>query len=868
MEAALEQTRLPDNVVPVTYYIHYDDIDLKKWVFSGTVDVDLEVKKETSFIMLNAKELSIASASVTAGGVTTEIEEFTVYKSKERVVFHLATPMKEGSIRLHVAFAGILNDYLQGFYRSKYIVDGEERYMATTQFESTDARQAFPCWDEPALKAKFNIFLTTPVGFTAVSNMPIVRKDTIQKNGVTKNVFQFAETPIMSTYLIAFVVGEFDKVTGYTKEGVEVNCYTPLGKSSSGEFALKVALHAISYYSDFFHVGYPLKKMDLMPIPDFAAGAMENWGCVTFREVDLMIDEHLATVANKHRVALVVSHEIAHMWFGDLVTMEWWTHLWLNEGFASYMEYCCVDDLFPEWHMFTEFYNDSFCTAFYDDALPSTHPIEVKVDHPDEIDQIFDGISYNKGSSVIHMLASFIGRDAFRKGMEIYLNRHRYQNACTEDLWRALQEGSGIDCEAIMKKWTQEPGYPLLRIACDGGKISSSQQRFFSNPAVPTAASAWRIPLTIVTPSGVTPFLYQEETAEAFDRLLEAKMAEKWVKVNQNALCLVQYPPTLLAKLKAAVAAGELAPLDRIQLLKDLKRLCNAQMVAPDVVLDFMQAYKDDSDPSVVEVLTTLLLSFFHFVPEDDAALKAKFQAFALSLMEKAYARCGWDAAEGESTEMTSARPQILRVMCSLCEEPVAVQEALRRYHAFMKDHDEKACHPEIRALCLAQGLRACSEAEAKQAMAQLMALYQETTGVEKRRILSALGQSQYPSLLYAVLNFSLDGTIRKQDTYQAFACVCRNRKHSKLCWEYLREHLGDLRESLKKSFNMLGYFVEAGGSVLDTEAEYQQFKAFFALPENQLKEVSRSIDIAEQTILLNISMKENMERRLKEYFA
>ena len=222
------------------------------------------------------------------------------------------------------------------------------------------------------------------------------------------------------------------------------------------------------------------------------------------------------------------------------------------------------------------------------------------MDHPDEIDQIFDGISYNKGSSVIHMLASFIGRDAFRKGMEIYLNRHRYQNACTEDLWRALQEGSGIDCEAIMKKlgswgrvtvrWTQEPGYPLLRIACDGGKISSSQHRFFSNPAVPTAASAWRIPLTIVTPSGVTPFLYQEETAEAFDRLLEAKMAEKWVKVNQNALCLVQYPPTLLAKLKAAVAAGELAPLDRIQLLKDLKRLCNAQMVAPDVVLDFMQA--------------------------------------------------------------------------------------------------------------------------------------------------------------------------------------------------------------------------------------------------------------------------------------
>lgn len=244
--------------------------------------------------------------------------------------------------------------------------------------------------------------------------------------------------------------------------------------------------------------------------------------------------------------------------------------------------------------------SDSFCTAFYDDALTSTHPIEVKVDHPDEIDQIFDGISYNKGSCVIHMLASFIGRDAFRKGMEIYLNRHRYQNACTEDLWRALQEGSGVDCQAIMQKWcrlervrcrwTQEPGYPILRIEEHEGKITSYQERFFSNPTVPKEEGNWRIPLTIVTPSGVTPFLYYEDTKAEFNALLEAKMAERWVKVNQNALCLVHYPPSLLQKLKTAVANCELAALDRIQLLKDVKRLCDAQLVTPSEVLSFLEA--------------------------------------------------------------------------------------------------------------------------------------------------------------------------------------------------------------------------------------------------------------------------------------
>lgn len=273
--------------------------------------------------------------------------------------------------------------------------------------------------------------------------------------------------------------------------------------------------------------------------------------------------------------------------------MEWWTHLWLNEGFASYMEYQCVDDYFPEWRMPLEHYSDAFCTAFYDDSLKSTHPIEVPVNYPDEIDQIFDGISYNKGSSVIHMLVSFIGKEAFRKGMEIYLNRHKYSNTFTEDLWRALGEGSGVNCEEIMKKWTGEPGYPLLVLEeKEDGSITSYQQVFYSNPNEEAEPSDWKIPLAIVTPSGTQQVLYTNETKEEFNSMIASlNKKEKWVKVNQNTLCVVQYPASMLAKLSMAVKEGELGALDRIQLLLDLKRLCNAQRVKPSDVLRFLERY-------------------------------------------------------------------------------------------------------------------------------------------------------------------------------------------------------------------------------------------------------------------------------------
>lgn len=344
-----------------------------------------------------------------------------------------------------IEYDGEINDKMKGLYRSKYLgPEGDERYAAVTQFEATDARRCFPCWDEPAIKATFDITVTVPQDRIALSNMPVESEN----DEGNSRIVQFRTTPIMSTYLVAIVVGEFDYVENTSKDGVLVRVYTPVGKKDQGLFALEVATEVLPYYKDYFNIAYPLPKIDLIAIADFSAGAMENWGLVTYRETCLLVDPKNTSANTKQWVALVVGHELAHQWFGNLVTMEWWTHLWLNEGYATFVEYLCVNRLFPEYDIWTQFvvetyirflfrilskynFEDDFQFIFFKfralelDCLKNSHPIEVPVGHPSEIDEIFDDISYSKGASVIRMLHRYIGDDDFRKGMNIYLTRHQ-----------------------------------------------------------------------------------------------------------------------------------------------------------------------------------------------------------------------------------------------------------------------------------------------------------------------------------------------------------------------------------------------------------------------------------------------------------
>eukprot|EP01094_Clydonella_sp_ATCC50884_P017334 TRINITY_DN2999_c0_g1_i1.p1 TRINITY_DN2999_c0_g1~~TRINITY_DN2999_c0_g1_i1.p1 ORF type:complete len:463 (-),score=132.41 TRINITY_DN2999_c0_g1_i1:21-1409(-) len=376
------------------------------------------------------------------------------------------------------SFEGVLNDQMAGFYRSRYSVEGEERFMAVTQFEPTDARRAFPCWDEPSLKATFSVSLTVPTNRTALGNMPAEEE---QVNGDLKTI-RFGRTPIMSTYLVAFLVGEFDVVEDVTKEGVVMKVYTPLGKADQGKFALEVGKNTLSFYTDYFAIPYPLPCLAMVAISDFSAGAMENWGLVTYRETALLIDSATSGVSNKQRVAYVVAHELAHQWFGNLVTMEWWKELWLNEGFATWVGNLAVDHLFPAWDIWTKFSSDYFARAQQLDSLRSSHPIEVEVYSSDEINEIFDAISYCKGAAIIRMIASVLGLDAFKKGLQIYLKRHQYGNAVTDDLWQALQESSGVDVKSLMDVWTKHTGYPVLHAALSSATtLHVRQHRFLSS---------------------------------------------------------------------------------------------------------------------------------------------------------------------------------------------------------------------------------------------------------------------------------------------------------------------------------------------------------------------------------------------------
>lgn len=376
------------------------------------------MKEVLTEIILNALDINILEATLIKDDGSKHYSKDITYSTVNETVtikFEEVAP-QEAILQMH--FEGVLNDKMKGFYRSKYLTsNGEEAYAAVTQFEATDARRCFPCWDEPAIKATFDIKLVVPVDRVALSNMPVKEEKSLE-DGLRKLCFE--KTPIMSTYLVAVVVGEFDFVEDKSSDGVVVRVYTPLGKKEQGMFALKVATKVLPYYNDYFKIAYPLPKMDLIAIADFSAGAMENWGLITYRETFVLVDPDNTSLIRKQSIALTVGHEIAHQWFGNLVTMEWWTHLWLNEGYASFVEFLCVDHLFPEYEIWTQFVTDMYTRALELDALQNSHPIEVEVGHPTEIDEIFDEISYNKGASVIRMLHNYLGDEAFRKGMFFY----------------------------------------------------------------------------------------------------------------------------------------------------------------------------------------------------------------------------------------------------------------------------------------------------------------------------------------------------------------------------------------------------------------------------------------------------------------
>ncbi|KAM3257108.1 hypothetical protein ACQJBY_049440 [Aegilops geniculata] len=555
------KARLPSFAAPRRYELFLRP-DLVACTFSGSVAISVAVSAPTRFLVLNALDLSVNRTSIRFQALAPT--EVVFFKDDGVLVLGFAKQLPLGEGLLKMDFTGILNDQMRGFYRSKYQYKGKERNMAVTQFESVYARRCFPCWDEPAFKAKFKLTLEVPSELVALSNMPVANATFA---GPTKTV-RYQESPPMSTYLVAIVVGLFEYVEGMTTKGTRVRVYTQIGKSNQGKFALDVGVKSLNLYKDYFDTPYPLPKLDMVAIPDFAAGAMENYGLITYREVALLFDDKSSSASSKQNVAVTVAHELAHQWFGNLVTMEWWTHLWLNEGFATGMSHLAVDSFFPEWKIWTQFL-DRTTTALRLDSLEASHPIEVEIHHASEVDQIFDAISYDKGTSVIRMLQSYLGAERFQKAMASYMKKYAYSNAKTEDLWAVLEKETGEPVKDLMTTWMKQKGYPVINAKIKGNDIEIEQAQFLLDGS--SGSGMWIVPIT----SGCGAYDTQKKLllklkrdklvigSQCGDRKKGGNFFTK-LNVNGTGFYRVKYDDELAAALQNALETKKLSLMDKI----------------------------------------------------------------------------------------------------------------------------------------------------------------------------------------------------------------------------------------------------------------------------------------------------------------
>jgi len=855
---------LPETARPSKYRIKLQP-DLKNFTFDGEQSVDLLILEATSTIVLNSIDLEISNTTLHANGTTLTSKSVTIDKDAETATLDFGETIQPGDARLEMVFTGGLNDKLMGFYRSEYTSqDGETRYLATTQFEPTDARRAFPCWDEPAKKATFEVTLVFSDEYQAVSNTPVV-EEAVPGPGL-KSV-RFAETPIMSTYLLVFIVGNLTSIEERAAGGTTVGVWTTPGKEDQASFALDTSVKLLSYFNEYFGIPYPLPKLDHIAIPDFAAGAMENWGAVTYRETALLVDPDNSSAGTRQRVAEVIAHEMAHMWFGDLVTMEWWDDLWLNESFASWMGNKAVDWLFPEWEMWTQFVNMDTNRALSLDGLKNSHPIEQAVKNPAEVSQLFDAISYSKGASVIRMLENFLGEESFRKGLNRYLSSHMYDNARTEDLWSALETESGRPVTAIMDSWVKQMGYPVLQVESDrtGGQttLSVTQERFvydrFLGDGGPDSDSdneVWRVPVSASRGS-------EESAVTVMDgRQIQIDVpgsGDGWVKLNplQTGFFRVNYSTEDWQRLVPAIESLELHATDRLGVQNDAYALSRAGLLPVTQFLSLAQAYKNEGDASVWSDLASNLRDIEQLI--SDEAIHPAYQGFAREIFGPAARKIGWEPKSGEGHLDALLRSTVLSQAGSY-HDPDVTAQATERFQKYLQDRETLA--PDLRGVVFALA----AQSGGKDVYDQIWGLEGETDlAEEKIRLLMSLTRFQRPELLNSTLADSLSAKVRSQDSITLVAGVAANPKGRDLAWEFVKDNWAEFDRryggggfGLMRLVSICSHF--------NSQEKADEVDSFFA--EHPAPAAERTIRQALERVRLNIKWLEQNRQELTDWFA
>lgn len=833
---------LPSTIIPTRYDIKLTP-DFEKFTFDGEVTIHLEttdtLEKACKDITMHAKELCFLSASVqvTGGGPAVEAVEIRDHKKETTItfVFPDGTIAPSSTLVLHIQYIGFLNNQMAGFYRSSYTnIHGEKKIMASTQFESLDARRAFPCWDEPARKAIFGVTLMVPVALTAFSNMPEKCSRTLE-GGALREI-TYLDSPKMSTYLVAFCVGEFDHVQAQTQHGVLVKVYTPPGKSESGKFALECATKALDAYDDFFGVPYPLPKLDMVAIPEFAMGAMENWGLVTYREVDLLIDPTKASNSQKQRVCTVVTHELAHQWFGNLVTMAWWDDLWLNEGFASWAENWAADQIFPEWTMWDQFTTGHLSYAMKLDSLRSSHPIQVPIHRAEEVEEVFDGISYCKGGSVVRMIRAVLGMKSFQHGLSKYMEKFAYSNTETLDLWTAWEESSGMPVKEMMASWTEQMGFPLIKVTgetweSDKVTLDLEQSWFLSDGSSVEGddEKKWCIPILTCTETGTQKdmIFMREKTATV---AIPLSSENGWVKLNagQEVPMRVLSTSTMIERLSEGIKNKTLPICDRAALVTDGYALVKSGHMKPEDLIKLLASYTNEDAFIVWQGLADVLTGL-DSVTQDDEALNANFTKFAQKLVITLKDSIGWDKLENDGHLTVLLRSTMAGLLSKFCstDESVA-REASSRFAKFQEDPSDMQNLPsDMRSAVFKIVLKNGGQKEWSDVKNYF---YTASDQAERKFVLGTLGSSNDVKLKKQTLEWSISGDVKLQDFFYPMGSVGHSsRVGAEIAWQFFQDHFQTIRGMIGKGSPSLmdACIVNcAGGFCSDSKAD--EIESFF----------------------------------------
>ena len=752
--------RLSRAVVPSAYRLFLTP-DLDAATFAGRVEIDVEIHEPTERVVLNAVDLELGAATLTTAGTSFRSGEPVLDRTLETATFPFDQPLPAGRATLEVAFVGVLNDLLSGFYRSTFTdAAGVTHVIATTQLEECDARRAFPCWDEPSFKATFQTNLTVPSHLAAYSNSPVV-SDTDLGNG--QRTVSFAPTMKMSTYLNAFVIGPFEQTDPVEVRGTPVRIVYPVGKGHLTDFAMEASVFALDFFSEYFDIPYPGEKLDMVAIPDFAFGAMENLGCVTYREADLLIDPANASLAERERVLTVVAHETAHMWFGDLVTMEWWEGIWLNEAFATFMEKLCSNAMRPEWKVWVNFGTERD-TALQIDGLHSTRPIEFPVIAPAESLAMVDALTYEKGGSVLRMLEQYLGDTVFRDAVRHYLRRHSYANTVTTDLWDALEEVSGQPVRDLMNTWILQGGIPLVTYA--DGRISQEPFSYLARTGPSAIGTTWSVPVRVRSLDGgaPTPYLLGETPIEV------AEPAPAVANAGGSGVYRTRYGAAELAALSPRLA--ELEELERTTLVLDSWALLFSGKITWSDFASVAGGLGDQDEPTTWSTIAQA-------VDVVDRALRAD-QRDALartvrSLFSAQWTRLGWDRRTDESDLTAQLRGVVLGCLGTIGRDQAVRDEAVKRFEA-----DEMS--PDIAGAIL----RVVAWGEDPGHYRIALERYRSAANPqEEQRYLRALGLFGERSLARETAELCFT-EVRNQDAPVVLAVLMRHRESGPDIWRYL----------------------------------------------------------------------------------